>query len=599
MKLKKVRLKNFRGYLDTTFPINNLNVLIGKNDVGKSTVIDALDIYFNDASVEPSDLNVYADHSETESIEISCSFEVDPNEPITLDSSENTATTLEAEYLLNKENLLEISKKYECSNGKIKKPMMQIVAKHPKNFEKALICLKIQDLLKFADNKNISVPNRSVKKEIRKAIFEQYPDIEWVNDFLISIDAKDADIIPVFNKFKDDFPAFLIFRADRTNTNKDKEVNDTTKAIAKAAVAELESKFSEIKRIVIEQIQALADKTLLKLNEFDEHIAKELKTNIETKTLDSLFSFTFNCEDGISFNKRGSGIKRLMLLSFFLAEAERKNISKNIIYAIEEPETSQHPDFQIMLMNALKDLSDSDNSQILLTTHTPEIVKMINKEDLIFIQKNHENHLISIETNDNIEISKVADTLGILPFVSYKGVIFVEGKTDIRFLKNLSRIDEFRTIIDLTHFTFIELHGCGNVDLWIKANYLKDTNVKCLYFKDRDESGTVPSVVHPQKVIVTSKREIENYIPITSIEEKFGKTFTSYEKEHWNDIDVAEALYNKGLHLGKDKKCSENIIKRILQSQDIWEHIVFSKEIRDEIQDWFYQMKEFFEDTAW
>lgn len=408
-----------------------------------------------------------------------------------------------------------------------------------------------------------------------------------------------GDIIPVFSKFKDDFPAFLIFRADRTNTDKDKEVNDTTKAIAKAAVAELESKFSEIKKIVIEQIQALADKTLLKLNEFDEHIAKELKTNIETKTLDSLFSFTFNCEDGISFNKRGSGIKRLMLLSFFLAEAERKNISKNIIYAIEEPETSQHPDFQIMLMNALKDLSDSGNRQILLTTHTPEIVKMINKEDLIFIQKDHENHMISVETNDDIEISKVADTLGILPFVSYKGVIFVEGKTDIRFLKNLSKIDEFRSIIDLTHFTFIELHGGGNIDLWIKANYLSGTNIKCLYFRDRDTSTTPPSVVHPQKVIITSKREIENYIPISSIEEKFDVTFTPYEIEHWNDMDVANSLYNKGIRFGNDQKHSENVIKQILQGQNIWNQIILSPENRSEIQDWFQQMKDFFEDAGW
>ena len=599
MKLKKVRLKNFRGYLDTTFSVDKLNVIIGKNDVGKSTVIDALDVYFNDASIEPSDLNVYADPSETGSIEISCSFEVDPDERITLDSSENTATTLKAEYLLNKENLLEISKKYKCSNGRIKKPVVQIVARHPKNFEKALICLKIQDLLKLANNKNISVPNRNVKKEIRRAIFEQYPNIEWVDDFLISIDSKDGDIIPVFSKFKDDFPAFLIFRADRTNTDKDKEVNDTTKAIAKAAVAELESKFSEIKKIVIEQIQALADKTLLKLNEFDEHIAKELKTNIETKTLDSLFSFTFNCEDGISFNKRGSGIKRLMLLSFFLAEAERKNISKNIIYAIEEPETSQHPDFQIMLMNALKDLSDSGNRQILLTTHTPEIVKMINKEDLIFIQKDHENHMISVETNDDIEISKVADTLGILPFVSYKGVIFVEGKTDIRFLKNLSKIDEFRSIIDLTHFTFIELHGGGNIDLWIKANYLSGTNIKCLYFRDRDTSTTPPSVVHPQKVIITSKREIENYIPISSIEEKFDVTFTPYEIEHWNDMDVANSLYNKGIRFGNDQKHSENVIKQILQGQNIWNQIILSPENRSEIQDWFQQMKDFFEDAGW
>lgn len=599
MKLKKVHLKNFRGYSDTTFPIDNLNVLIGKNDVGKSTVIDALNIYFNEAPIDVSDLNVYTGLSGNGSIEISCSFKVDPNEQITLDSSKNTATTLEAEHLLNKENLLEISKKYECSNEKLKKPVMQIVAKHPKNFEKGLICLKIQELLKLADNNNISVSNRNIKKEIRRAIFEQYPDIEWADDFLINIDTKDADIIPIFNKFKDDFPAFLVFRADRTNTDKDKEVNDTTKAIAKAAVLELETKFSEIKQVVIAQIQELADKTLSKLQEFDEHIARELKTNIDTKTLDSLFSFTFNCEDGISFNKRGSGIKRLMLLSFFLAEAERKNTSKNIIYAIEEPETSQHPDFQIMLMNALKDLVNSNNRQVLLTTHTPEIVKMIDKKDLIFIQKNPENHLISIETNDDIEILKVADTLGILPFVSYKGVIFVEGRTDIQFLKNLSSIDEFKNIIDLTHFTFIELHGCGNVDLWIKANYLRNTNVKCLYFKDRDNNTTPPSVVHPQKVIVTLKREIENYIPIASIEERFNTRFTPYEVEHWNDIDVANSLYNKGIHFGDDKNHSENVIKCILQSQDIWRNIVFSDESLKEIQHWFQRMKDFFEDVEW
>ena len=134
MKLKKVRLKNFRGYLDTTFSVDKLNVIIGKNDVGKSTVIDALDVYFNDASIEPSDLNVYADPSETGSIEISCSFEVDPDERITLDSSENTATTLKAEYLLNKENLLEISKKYECSNGRIKKTCSANCCKTSKKF---------------------------------------------------------------------------------------------------------------------------------------------------------------------------------------------------------------------------------------------------------------------------------------------------------------------------------------------------------------------------------------------------------------------------------------------------------------------------------
>ena len=207
----------------------------------------------------------------------------------------------------------------------------------------------------------------------------------------------------------------------------------------------------------------------------------------------------------------------------------------------------------------------------------------------------------SVDMSDieTYEISKVADTLGILPFVSYKGVIFVEGKTDIRFLKNLSKIDEFRSIIDLTHFTFIELHGGGNIDLWIKANYLSGTNIKCLYFRDRDTSTTPPSVVHPQKVIITSKREIENYIPISSIEEKFDVTFTPYEIEHWNDMDVANSLYNKGIRFGNDQKHSENVIKQILQGQNIWNQIILSPENRSEIQDWFQQMKDFFEDAGW
>lgn len=594
MRLKKVRLKNFRGYSDSVFYINNLNVIIGKNDVGKSTVIDALDIYFNDAPIEVTDLNVYIDPQEKKSIEISCSFEVNPNELITLDSSENTATTLEAEHLLNKENLLEISKKYEYANGKIKKTIMQIVARHPQNFENGIIGLKIKELLKIADDNEISVSNRSIKKEIRKAIFEQYHDLNWVEEFLINIDTKDSDIIPVFNKFRDDFPAFLIFRADRTNTDKDKEVTDTTKAIAKTAVMELEAEFYEIKQNVIRQIQELADKTLSKLKEFDEHIAKELKTNIETKTLDSLFSFTFNCEDGIAFNKRGSGVKRLMLLSFFLAEAERKNTTKNIIYAIEEPETSQHPDFQVMLINALRELSDSGNRQIILTTHTPEIVKLINKNDLIFIQKNPENHSILIETNDNIEISKVADTLGILPFVSYKGVIFVEGKTDVQFLKHLNKISAFRNIFNLEHCTFIELHGGGNVDVWIKEDYLINTNVKCLYFRDRDDD-TESKIQQCNNVIKTAKREIENYIPINLIEQQFNLVFTPEERKDWDNTDVANAIYNKGIHFGKTQKACESVIKQKLQSSEIWNNIVFSSEDTNEISCWFRKMKEFFE----
>lgn len=47
----------------------------------------------------------------------------------------------------------------------------------------------------------------------------------------------------------------------------------------------------------------------------------------------------------------------------------------NIIYAFEEPETSQHPTHQRMLLDSFIELSKKENCQILITTHTPESVK--------------------------------------------------------------------------------------------------------------------------------------------------------------------------------------------------------------------------------
>ena len=48
MKLEKISIQNFRGYKDKiTLDLSNFTALVGKNDIGKSTIMDALDIFFN------------------------------------------------------------------------------------------------------------------------------------------------------------------------------------------------------------------------------------------------------------------------------------------------------------------------------------------------------------------------------------------------------------------------------------------------------------------------------------------------------------------------------------------------------------------------
>ena len=61
MKLKELKLKNFRGYKEKIcVEFENLTAFVGKNDVGKSTILEALEIFFNNKIVqcEREDLSV-------------------------------------------------------------------------------------------------------------------------------------------------------------------------------------------------------------------------------------------------------------------------------------------------------------------------------------------------------------------------------------------------------------------------------------------------------------------------------------------------------------------------------------------------------------
>lgn len=68
MKLREIVLKNFRGYYrETRIPVDDLTALIGKNDIGKSTILEALDIFFNQIKIDVGDRNVlHADEEANE-----------------------------------------------------------------------------------------------------------------------------------------------------------------------------------------------------------------------------------------------------------------------------------------------------------------------------------------------------------------------------------------------------------------------------------------------------------------------------------------------------------------------------------------------------
>lgn len=52
LQITSVRIQNFRSIVDETFCANRLNLFVGLNDVGKSNVLRALDLFFNGTTVD-------------------------------------------------------------------------------------------------------------------------------------------------------------------------------------------------------------------------------------------------------------------------------------------------------------------------------------------------------------------------------------------------------------------------------------------------------------------------------------------------------------------------------------------------------------------
>ena len=127
MRLVSISLKNFRCYRDEkTVEIGDLTTIIGRNDIGKSSVLEALEIFFNNniVKIDNDDCSVDAEES---IIEITCEFSEFP-ERLVLDAQ--AETTLASEYLLAANGSLRIKKIYKCGGSKPKEEVF-VCANHP------------------------------------------------------------------------------------------------------------------------------------------------------------------------------------------------------------------------------------------------------------------------------------------------------------------------------------------------------------------------------------------------------------------------------------------------------------------------------------
>jgi len=514
-----------------SMPVSKITAIIGRNDIGKSSILDALDIFFNDSKIEQEDACKSGDASD---VTIICEFE---DMPRSLIIDADYATTLAQEHLLNQNGRLEIHKKYNCSIKTIK-PVIFACAYHPTSVQyDDLLTLKITELKQRAQDLHVdlSETDRRVATLIRQKIWQNAPDELIFQNRLIEINSEILKAI--YEQLKKCFPCFALFRSDRASTDQDAEAQDPMMLAAKEAVADKQEQLTEISNYVTSKVKDIADTTVEKLREMDPSLAQQMNPNCKPPEWHRSFKFSLTDESAISLNKRGSGVRRLVLINFFRAKVEKQAGGlSNIIYAIEEPETSQHPANQKLLMTVFTELTQYGRCQILLTTHTPVMAKLLPTDAIRFISTDGQGDR-AIYTSDDVALERATKSLGVLPDHNVRLFIGVEGPNDIEFLRNISGVlmragENVCDLCDMENrgmIMFIPLGG-SNVQRW--TSRLAGLNIPEYYIFDRDEvPPQQPHYINEMSIINarprcqavhTNKREIENYIHADAISRAFG-----------------------------------------------------------------------------
>ena len=433
MKLARLRLRNFRCFREETrIEFDNITVLVGKNDCGKSTIMEALDLFLNDNDPDKDDASKDGDPRD---LTIICEF-TDLPEDIIIDDA--YPTKLSTEYLLNEDGRLEIHKRY---SGHLQKPKCESIeawAVHPTvNGAKDLLQLKNSDLKKRARDlsTNLDGIDQKVNAQIRARIRESLGNLA-ITPTMIPLNEENAK--KIWTELIKYLPASALFKSDRVSTDQDPEAQDPLKAAVKEAIKTKQAELTAITEYVRSEVQKIARLTLDKLREMDPSLATQLNPTFASPKWDSLFKASITGDDDIPVNKRGSGVKRLILLSFFRAKAEqlaKETGQSAMIYSIEEPETSQHPNNQRLLLRALCDLSAE--AQVVISTHTPMLARAFPDSCLRYVHiRDDKSREIMKGGGDTNRI--FANALGILPDNSVRLFIGVEGPNDITFLQNIA-----------------------------------------------------------------------------------------------------------------------------------------------------------------
>ncbi|CAN5326350.1 hypothetical protein BH11BAC5_BH11BAC5_12470 [soil metagenome] len=389
-----LKVKNYKCFGDVPQGFERIcpvNIIIGKNNAGKSSLIDLIE------------------------------FAVNRDRDILETQSSISRAVIELK--LSDEILTKVGELEARNNGfEDPTPMIRMVKDHAENSvlnHEISFELKTKHQINFISNKNDYGQFLDSYKSVFSSLF-RYKTFKRIN--------AERNIVPE-----------LFFTNDGVNSNGDGATNLIWKHLSKKGFDQ-----NLIKKELLESLNDIIKPDIV----FIDIIIKEENKEENQHVLREIY---FEVKNGtwVALSKMGSGVKTIILVLLNLIVIPKfTNTNKNqLVFGLEELENNLHPSLLRRLFNYIAQYSKLYKSYFFITTHSSIVIDLFssnNDAQIVYIEN-------SIDGSICRTINSYLDNKNVLKDLDYKpsdlllsnGIIWVEGPSDVIYLELL--IDLFKT----------------------------------------------------------------------------------------------------------------------------------------------------------
>lgn len=452
-------------------------------------------------------------------------------------------TAIETEELVNEENLLTIKQTWNVTETAVGKPKTAIMRKKYTGANDFLFKTEAQLMALCNTNGIVTTKGNgeefnNVEKRQKLREYNHNNNIAFTyeyEDIPTSGQDKAKAIGDAIEKL---LPSFQYFKADTSLSDTDTAIQKYFKDMATKLIEE-EADTDAIEAEIQTQLGAVLSKITDKINSVVKTPETvEPKIEFDWSKLIST-SFVSNASgNSLPLSSRGDGFRRITMMSYFeyLAETRRTDVTQQIIFVFEDPETFLHPSAQENLFAKLTTLTEN-GYQLITSTHSPNIVGNTKRKNIIHISK--PENIYTINQTD-IDFKALAIDLGIKPdntftplFSTSRLLFLVEGIDDAKAMHYMaSQYKQAGLITDTfeeLNINIIPIGGCGGVKHWVNLDLFTKLEKPFYIFVDSDRPNAAAvsenetnltnyGLVLGTHFSITRKRLLENYIHPTALQ---------------------------------------------------------------------------------